>query len=237
MKSMKNKNYIAILIALEYEIDKINYQHRKIKIDNQTYFVIDDKIILLFTGIGKTNSSYKTALLLSNFKNVKQIINIGSSGTVNKNINVFDINIANVCQYGDVDVSCDPKYKINQIPYELKYFETNKNTLKILNNIADSFNYQYVNGIAMTVDSFVTLDNLNIFKEALNENIYSLDMECAAIAQVCQHFNVPFNCVKIISDNPLIKNNHNNFSQNMKNISIMTANIINEIICYFLKIK
>lgn len=233
MKSMKN-NYTAIIVALNYEMDKLDYQYQDVKIDNQTYFVIDNKIILLFTGIGKTNSSYKTALLLTHFKNVGQIINIGSSGTVNKNMNVFDINIATTCQYGDVDVSCDPEYDINQIPYESKYFDTNPNTLKVLNDIASSFNYHFFNGIAMTVDSFVTLDNLNIFKEVTNENVFSLDMECAAIGQVCKHFNVPFNCVKVISDNPLVKNNHNSFAQNMKNISIMIANIVNKIIKHYL---
>lgn len=226
---MKNSSFIGLIVAIDYEINDLSFDYQKIIIGCHTYFLINNKYILVFSGIGKVNASSQTTALLNHF-NITQIINIGSSGTTNSNLNVFDVNIATKCQYGDVDVTCDPKYAINQMPYEPKYFETNDEVNKKINNLISKLNYKVVNGTAITVDSFVTSENKSKFYELDNNDVYTFDMESCAIAQVCYHYKIPFNCLKLISDNSLVNNSHSDFEKNMPIISEMIKNIILEII-------
>lgn len=223
------KKYLALIVALDYELNKNNFNYDVIYDKQQEYYLINNEFILMYSGIGKVNAAYKTALLLNKF-DCSCVINIGTAGSCNDNVNVFDLNIATQCQYGDVDVTIDSKYKINQIPYESKIIKTNKKNNKVLKKIINNLKINVVQGTAITIDSFITKNNIYKFNEINNNDIYSVDMESMAIAQICKHYNIPFSCLKIISDHTKIINNHDQFVSNIKKIESDINLIVNSII-------
>lgn len=227
---MKNNSYIGLIIALGYELDISNFDYEIIKQDNQIYYILNNKVILTYSGVGKVNAAISTTLLVKNF-NIKNIINIGLAGSCNKSINVGDINLVAECQYGDVDVTCDNSYAINQIPYEKKYYQVDEINKETLSNILKANKIDFVSGRSITIDSFVTNLNKSHFHELETKDAYSIDMEAMAIAQACNLLNTKFNSIKVISDNIYKNNNHSDFQNNIT----MCRNKINLIIEYIIK--
>ena len=224
---MKN-NYLAIVIACDYEIDLTNIDLEKIQINNQTYFVHKNKVVLMFCGIGKVNAAYNLGLLSQNF-NITAIINIGSGLGIN-NSNIFDVLMSTGNQYGDVDITADSKYEINQMVGCPKIFKTSTKINDYLKKILLDLNYKFLSSQIMTTDCFVTNQNYFKFNEIDNSNINAIDMECCALAQVANNLKIEFSAIKVISDTlKQTENNHNDFVKNMKIIAKMITNIVNKI--------
>lgn len=225
---------IGIIIALEYEINEDILKQATIKhINNFKYYIFNNRYVLLFCGVGKTNAAIGCTNLINNFQ-IDHIINIGCCGSANLNMNILNIILVDKCFYGDVDVSVDPKYLINQIPYEPKYFYSNIQYLNFLDDfIKQNFNeYNIYKGSLITVDSFVNQNNIYKFNEIDNNEVLGIDMECTSIGQVCNKYNIKFNAIKLISDLVYKKNDFLNYDKNLESIS----QIIKNIFCYIIKI-
>lgn len=217
---------IGIVLALDYEIDKSILENFELETLNNQKFYFNDEIVITFSGVGKVNASFAISNLVNNFL-VDQIFNIGSCGSTNKNVNIKDVILIEKCQYGDVDVSIDTKYQINQIPYEPKEFFTNSKLNQKLENTLNELNIKFKKGNFATIDSFVTNLNYQKFNEIMNENILGIDMEITAIAQTCFHYNIPFSAIKIVSDNIYSNDSQGDFERNIVEISLITKNIVN----------
>lgn len=224
-----SKQYLGIIVALDYELSKLNFAYQAVNKNNQTYYIINDEFVLMYSKIGKVNASYKTALMLNEFP-LSGIINIGMAGSSNQDLAIGTFNLVNKFQYGDVDVTCDPQYSINQIPYEEKFFYPNQNLVDKLSSILKELNLNYVQGTNLTIDSFVTNTNQAHFHELDLKDSYTIDMEAAAIAQVCYHYNVPFASIKVVSDNINLNNNHEEFIGNIGTCQTKINDIINTLI-------
>lgn len=220
---------IGIILALDYEIDNSILQKLEHETLNNQEFYFNDNLVITFSGVGKVNAALAISNLINNFI-VDEIYNIGSCGSANNNIEIKDVILVNNSQYGDVDVSIDSKYKINQIPYEPKMFTSNSKMNKFLSLILEKLNINFKVGDFATVDSFVTKENFSKFNEINSPNILGIDMELVAIAQTCYHYNLPFASIKIVSDNIKSKNSHDDFEKNVIEISKITKNIVNEIL-------
>lgn len=215
----------GIIVAIDYELQSLGIPYQTIEKSNQTYYLFNDDIVLIYSGIGKVNASYKTSLLINDFC-PEHIINLGSAGCTNSNVALLDINIADKCQYGDVDVTCDHRYEINQIPYEPKWFLNDSEMINFLTKLLSEKNMNVICKTAMTVDSFVTKNNFHLFHELQNHEVGSIDMESCAIAQVCHHYQIPYNCIKIISDNIHHQINHDEFEMNMSKVAQINKTIL-----------
>ena len=132
----------------------------------------------IFSGIGKVNATLAlTQAIVAN--KPKLIINLGTAGS-----NIFDKNeVINCTQFiqRDMDVTGlgFKKFKtpFTQTPIVLEY------GIKIPNSIS---------GVCGTGDNFET---------NLNQQPYNVvDMEAYALALVAQNYNIPFLCLKFISD-------------------------------------
>ena len=216
---------LGIVLALDYEIDNVIFDNFQFETLNNQKFYFNDDVVITFSGVGKVNATIAITNLINNF-NIDQILNIGSCGSANSKILIKDVILVNKTQYGDVDVSIDKKYQINQIPYEPKTFSTsqkfNNKIVKILNKL----NIDYKIGDFMTVDSFVTKENYLKFNEVLLDNILGIDMELTAIAQTCYHYKINFSAIKIVSDNINSINNHDEFENNINEISKLIKKIV-----------
>jgi adenosylhomocysteine nucleosidase len=184
--------------------------------------------VIVKSGVGKVYAALTAQILVSNFK-VDKIIFTGLAGSINKEIKIGDIVIGEKCVQYDLDAS-ELGFKIGQIPYtDYRFFLGDKKMLNVCMNtkIGDT---KIINGTIITGDLFLNHKNQlkyeDIFKELKGD---CLEMEGAAVAQVCTVNNVPFCIIRIISDNA-DDNALNDFEKFKKIVSQKSLKLIEDIL-------
>lgn len=168
------------------------------------------------SGIGKVNAAAAATLLLSQYA-VDAIVNIGIAGGVSDDLVVGDVLLATSHVYYDVDVTVFG-YQYGQVPrMPTHYTYANPRALD-----AKNLPFSVVEGMLCTGDSFVTSrahlnDILDVFP-----NIKALDMEGAAIAQICYLFQKPFMSLKGISDGA----NDDSAGDSEQNLHVAMKNVV-----------
>ena len=157
----------------------------------------ENKVVLLQCGIGKTNAASGVTNLIMTF-HPQCIISTGVAGGIDEKLNVMDVVVGNQVCYHDVFCGddCDPG-QVQGLP---KLFSGNENLINIATSLQTEV--RIVPGLICTGDQFITnRAELDIIKAKYPEGL-AVDMESAAIAQICHLWNVPFLSFRIISDTP-----------------------------------
>jgi len=185
---------------------------------NRTYYsgdLFNKKVVIVFSRWGKVASAATTTQLINDY-NLKEIFFTGVAGAINNQLNIGDIVIGKNLYQHDMDAS--PLFKQFEIPIIKKmYLETfdTQHLIKAINSFLSSYstfinpieaekfnitNPKYIEGDIASGDQFVS----SISKiESLNKELPSalcVEMEGAAVAQVCYEYNIPFSIIRIISD-------------------------------------
>ncbi len=195
---------IGIIVALEKEISIFltTLKITQIKYINKIKIIWgllnNKKIILIISGIGKVCASIATTII-SRWKKIKYIINIGTAGILMKKYKYHNIFFIEKFYYHDFDLTSF-NYNIGHIPQYPKYFTSNNKILIYFKKKLLLYKKKYYTGNIVTGDTFLhTKKQINkIYK--LFKNITLVDMEATSIAQTCFIFNKPFISIKIISD-------------------------------------
>lgn len=158
--------------------------------------------LLVRSGVGKVNSARVAQIITDKF-DLSFIINIGSAGGLNEGLNIGDIVLGQTLVQHDFDVTAFGREK-GFIPETGKFFESDKNLLQKCKNIKID-NQKIVLGTIASGDMFLTDSTL---KEKIEQdfNATCVEMEGAAIAQVCALNKIPFIVIRSISDIPNGKN-------------------------------
>lgn len=158
--------------------------------------------LLVRSGVGKVNSARVAQIITDKF-DLSFIINIGSAGGLNEGLNIGDIVLGQTLVQHDFDVTAFGREK-GFIPETGKFFESDKNLLQKCKNIKID-NQKIVVGTIASGDMFLTDSAL---KEKIKQdfNATCVEMEGAAIAQVCALNKIPFIVIRSISDIPNGKN-------------------------------
>lgn len=158
--------------------------------------------LLVRSGVGKVNSARVAQIITDKF-DLSFIINIGSAGGLNADLNIGDIVLGETLVQHDFDVTAFGREK-GFIPETGKFFESDKNLLQKCKNIKID-NQKIVVGTIASGDMFLTDSTL---KEKIKQdfNATCVEMEGAAIAQVCALNKIPFIVIRSISDIPNGKN-------------------------------
>ncbi|HOV90780.1 MAG TPA: 5'-methylthioadenosine/S-adenosylhomocysteine nucleosidase [Syntrophorhabdaceae bacterium] len=139
-------------------------------------FYGNDDILLIISGIGKTNSAMATTYLIQNFK-PKCICNLGAAGATN-----------NQCQLGEY-------YQISEI------VEPDRPDLRTgipHRHKPDVLDYSHTVVLA-TQDKPV---HSSVERKKIAKLAQLVDMEGAAVTQVCRQFHVKCLIFKFVSDTP-----------------------------------
>lgn len=183
--------------------------------------------ILVKGGVGKVNAARATQILIDKFK-PDYIINVGVAGGLNPMLNIGDIVIGETLVQHDFDITAFGHTK-GYIPgvgdkiYSDEYL-INKIEEAIGNQEERVYNYE--KGVIASGDIFCT-------EIPMRDKIYAkfnaecVEMEGAAIAQVCSLCNVPFVVIRSISDTPNGKNEVT-YQQFIELASKRCANILKE---------
>ena len=207
------KEIIGIIAAMKEEMQEIKNKMmsiEEIKHKNVTFYIgkINNKnCVLVQSGVGKVNAARITQLLIDKF-DIKEIINVGSAGAIKEEINYGDIVIGKELVQHDFDITAFG-HKRGYITDLGRKFYSDKllvnRAYEVIKNISN-FEYNVFIGNIASGDIFFT--NMSDAKDLIKEfNTDCVEMEGAAIAQVCYLEKIPFICIRSISDSPNGNNN------------------------------
>ena len=175
------------------EIYELNFVKCKIK----------DKIcVLVKSGVGKVNAARATQILIDNFK-PDYIVNVGVAGGLNPMISIGDIVIGETLVQHDFDITAFGHAKgyipgVGEKIYADDYLV--KKIEEAIGNQEEKV-YKYEKGVIASGDIFCTAIPMRD-KIYAKFNAECVEMEGAAIGQVCSLCNVPFVVIRSISDTP-----------------------------------
>lgn len=207
------KEIIGIIAAMKEEMQEIKNKMmsiEEIKHKNVIFYIgkINNKnCVLVQSGVGKVNAARITQLLIDKF-DIKEIINVGSAGAIKEEINYGDIVIGKELVQHDFDITAFG-HKRGYITDLGRTFYSDKllvnRAYEVIKNISN-FEYNVFIGNIASGDIFFT--NMSDAKDLIKEfNTDCVEMEGAAIAQVCYLEKIPFICIRSISDSPNGNNN------------------------------
>ncbi|MGD6804167.1 5'-methylthioadenosine/S-adenosylhomocysteine nucleosidase [Rossellomorea vietnamensis] len=221
---------IAIIGAMEEEVRLLreNIKDAKEEVIGGSQYTSgrmhDVEVVLLRSGIGKVNAAMSTAVLLERFK-PDAVINTGSAGGFDADLNVGDVVISTDVRHHDVDVTAFG-YEYGQVPQLPAAFTADQRLKETAAQSAkETSDVKVVSGLIATGDSFMN-DPARV--EAIRDkfdNLQAVEMEAAAIAQVSHQFDVPFVIIRSLSD-IAGKESHVSFDQYLETAAVNSANLV-----------
>lgn len=220
---------LGIIFALKEELDETKKIFSNIVVhivyDLKIYECRKDNIIcfLVESGMGKVNAARSTQILIDTME-VDSILNVGVAGSISKDINKCDIVVADKLVQHDFDLTL-LNFEKGLIPNVGKYVDCDKKLVSIAKTIKMDTKVTF--GIISSGDIFISDEKMGT---KINKKFGALcvEMEGAAIAQVCHLCSIPFLVVRSISDSPYEKDNHITFDKFLKISSNMAAKFIEQ---------
>ena len=196
---------IAVIGAMEEEVEllraALNDAHSTtIAGSEYTTGTYEGKeVVLLKSGIGKVNAAMSTTILLHEFK-PDVVINTGSAGGYDETLEVGAVVISDEVRHHDVDVTIFG-YEIGQMAGMPAAYKSDEKLMKVAEEAVKAVGeHQYGVGLICSGDAFMN-DPERV--EAVRRHfpqMKAVEMEAAAVAQVCYQFATPFVVIRALSD-------------------------------------
>ena len=158
----------------------------------------EHEFIILVSGYGKVNIGSSLRYICDKYP-VKVILAIGTAGSITDTNDIFSAIIPNTCLEFDVDFMPNG-YGAGQIPkLDKALYKTNDDLVECLIRACNISGSNYSNDIIATSDMFVS--NYNLSASIKREyNAGAVDCESGSIGQFCFVNNIPYACIKVISN-------------------------------------
>ena len=212
---------IGIIGAMLEEIEGIRAEHdwhKQHEVGARTYYegtVHGHEIVLVFSRWGKVAAASVTTTLINLF-NVDAIIFMGVAGAVAPELNIGDVVLAkNLIQH---DMNAFPLFPRFEIPLVAKsYFaaeeKLNQLATQAINQALQSAELKKLplhqfsittpklyHGTIASGDQFISSTDITSELSSAINNLLCVDMESAAVAQICDDYQMPFSIIRVISD-------------------------------------
>lgn len=197
---------IGIIGAMEPEVavlrDRIQdlETHKQAGIEFYTGTIDGIEVVISMSGIGKVAAAVSTTLLIEKYA-PDCIINTGSAGGFDPELNVGDVVIGSEVRHHDADLTVFG-YEIGQLPKMPAAFKPHPALAKAANQAMQNSkqDVKIVEGLIATGDTFMA-DPVRVEQVRANfPTMQACEMEAAAIAQVCHLCEVPFVVIRSLSD-------------------------------------
>ena len=209
----------AILSALAQEqrgLIELLQRPKKVSHAGRDFWLGDlhgQSVVLALSKIGKVAAATTAAALIERW-GVQRVVFTGVAGGLGHNVNVGDIVVAHDFVQHDLDVS--PLFARYEVPlygktrfdgdamltaalFEASQLALNNNQLRSIYPAA-----RVHRGLIASGDRFVSgVNESSQLRHALlaaGHDVLAVEMEGAAVAQVCHDYNVPFAAARTISD-------------------------------------
>jgi adenosylhomocysteine nucleosidase len=169
-------------------------------------FIHQKPVILALAGVGKVAAATTASMLIERHK-VQRILFTGVAGAVAAHVNVGDVVVGS--EYLQHDMDASPLFPRFEIPYTgISRFHGDDSLIAMLLEALHAINipvssskpFKVHEGLIISGDRFVSsAAEVQALRRALPDAL-CVEMEGAAIAQVCHDYKVPFAAVRSISD-------------------------------------
>ena len=157
------------------------------------------EIVLVKCGIGKVAASVATTVMIDRFA-PDYVVNTGSAGGFDAELDIGDVVIATGVQHHDVDVT-HFGYKRGQVFGMPDIYPTDVSMVDAAVNAAHQITHTRVKkGLICTGDSFIGEDEPVARLKTLFPDMSAVEMEGAAIGQTCFMLDTPFLIIRSLSD-------------------------------------
>jgi len=177
-----------------------------------------DNIVIVKSGVGKVNAARTTQKLIDDY-DIEYIINTGSAGALNPWLNIGDIVVGKNLVQHDFDITAfgHPKGYISGVGRQVEADD------KLVSKCKD-----VLIGIIASGDVFCVSEKM---KDDIRAEFDAdcVEMEGAAIAQVCKLSDIPFIVIRSISDTPN-GNNQMDYNEYAKLASKKCAEFIKKLL-------
>jgi adenosylhomocysteine nucleosidase len=165
-------------------------------------------VAIILCGCGKVNATHSATLLACHAK-VSRILVTGVSGGLAAGLKVGDIVIGDSFIQHDMDAR--PLFPLHEVPFEeFSVIDADPELKNLMTEAAHGMlaakrppgleRAQVLQGLVVSGDQFLSsTEARNRVLETLPE-AFAVDMESAAIAQVCRMADLPLGVVRVISD-------------------------------------
>ncbi len=215
----KSSTYTAIMGAFadEVEVLKKDIKGRKErKIEGLTFYtgqLEGKKVVLVQGGIGKVNAALTTTLLLEHFR-PREVLFTGIAGGLNPDYHPGDIVVATKVAHHDYGryLNEGMQQRPTRNPYNFKenpvYFPSDSALLLVTELVVPKVKLESIEeykpfihtGVVVTGDVFMASDSASLaIRRAMNAD--AIEMEGAAVSQICYQQKVPFLVIRSLSDN------------------------------------
>ena len=225
---------VGIIGAMSEEVniikDEMQFSYEEI-IGKVTFYIgslRNRKIVLAESGIGKVNAAMLATIMIVKF-NVKAVCFSGVAGALDSKLKVGDVVIGEKMLQHDMDVR-EFGLKKGEIPrMDTSVFLSNDRLMEIVKEYKLPNNKIYT-GTIISGDQFISL------KQAKQElaaefNAMCVDMESAAVAQVCHRLDKKCLVIRSISDS-VTDDSTMEYSQ----FTELAANNSKELVCHLAEV-
>jgi adenosylhomocysteine nucleosidase len=185
----------------------LNYEHSAHIPRRLEHGLIHQKpVILALAGVGKVAAATTATMLIERYK-VQRIVFTGVAGAVASHVNVGDVVVG--AEYLQHDMDASPLFPRFEIPYTgISRFAGDTALIAMILEAfrADSMPasgqkaVKIHQGLIISGDRFVSsAGEVQTLRSALPDAL-CVEMEGAAVAQVCRDYQIPFAAVRSISD-------------------------------------
>ncbi len=224
---------VGIIGAMDQEVEILRSSlsdrkdHKVSGYEFYTGFLEGVEVVVLKSGIGKVNAAVSTTLLLHAF-NPDCVINTGSAGGFDPQLEVGDIVISSEVRHHDVDLTIFG-YEPGQVPGLPAAFEPDVLLAQCAERcIGKLKGMKTVHGLIATGDTFMN-DPMRVARtREVFPTMKAVEMEAAAIAQTCHQFGTPFIVIRALSD-IAGKESNISFDQFLETAAKHSAEMVTEI--------
>lgn len=222
---------IGVIVAMDKELQQLLQLMEK-PLDclqkGQSFWIGqmgENSLILTKSGIGKVNAAYGAINLIDSFR-PDVVISTGCAGGASTDLEIRDVVVSTqICYH---DVWCGQPNELGQIQGLPAKYDADKKLVEIAKNLKG--NVRIVPGLIISGDWFV--DSVNKMKTIVIDfpDAMAVDMESAALAQICYLYQMPFLSFRVISDIPLKPNNEVDYNNFWSEVADESFNVTKELI-------
>ena len=197
------------LVELLQRPDKVLHAGREFWLGN----LHGHNVVLALSGIGKVAAA-TTATALIERLGAQRMVFTGVAGGLGRSINVGDVVVGHDFVQHDLDVSpLFPRYEVpmygkarfnGDMALTTALFEASRQALSAPHLLQAYPEAKVHRGLIASGDRFVSnaieSNDLRTTLQAAGHEVLAVEMEGAAVAQVCHDYTVPFAAVRTISD-------------------------------------
>lgn len=194
---------IAILVAMDKELSLLLphiSECKEVKSDIFTHYlgkVGSHDVAVAKCGIGKVNAALSTYNVINDF-DPDIVVNTGVAGGAGNHVKIGTLLVADYVAY--YDVWCGPGTETGAADGCSVFLPADGRIVALAQQNLDPATTAY--GLICSGDRFVSTRHEIAEIKKTFPTVKAVDMESAAIAQICYLKSVPFVCVRVISDTP-----------------------------------